>query len=360
MSPSWSRHWPTIRSSDACAPRHSIKAIKGDLLDGFSLDEASFEDWRLVERERLRERTLDGLAWLLREQLHAARPEPAIQTALRLLSMPPFGPAARAGQSQVCVASLERDLAAEPEEATHELYRQITRINTCSNSTKSPVAHEDFDQIAFDPGGDRVHQFHDFDDPHGTVRGDSGARWRRRGRRRAWGRRRRCRASARESRAGSDRWLAARLPPELRPWLAPAVRSAARSATRNRGTSLHDLFLATYLPKATLTRLIVTLEKRGMVWQRLADGAYMASHTLRPRAPQLSDKNYLVEVASPVMERLCRKVNWPSVLAVPRLDCMEVIETNRPKSYFSNVPVGREDKKFKRPFSARGWTGSGT
>ena len=107
-----------------------------------------------------------------------------------------------------------------------------------------------------------------------------------------------------------------------------------------RAASLNDLYLATGLPKATLTRVIVTLEKRGMVWQRLADSAYMASHTLQPRAPQLNDENYLVEVASPVMERLCRKVNWPSVLAVPRLDCMEVIETNRPKSYFSNVLVG--------------------
>jgi IclR family mhp operon transcriptional activator len=107
-----------------------------------------------------------------------------------------------------------------------------------------------------------------------------------------------------------------------------------------RAASLHDLFLATGLPKATLTRMIVTLEKRGMVWQRLADGAYMASHTLRPRAPELSDEHYLVEVSAPVMERLCRKVNWPSVLAVPRLDCMEVIETNRPKSYFSHVQVG--------------------
>jgi IclR family transcriptional regulator, mhp operon transcriptional activator len=107
-----------------------------------------------------------------------------------------------------------------------------------------------------------------------------------------------------------------------------------------RAASLHDLFLATGLPKATLTRVLVTLEKRGMIWQRLADNAYMASHKLQPRAPQLSDENYLVEVASPVMERLCRKVNWPSVLAVPRLDCMEVIETNRPKSYFSHVPVG--------------------
>jgi IclR family mhp operon transcriptional activator len=107
-----------------------------------------------------------------------------------------------------------------------------------------------------------------------------------------------------------------------------------------RAASLHDLYLATDLPKATLTRLLVTLEKRGLVWQRLADGAYMASHRLQPRVAQLSDENYLVEVAAPVMERLCRKVNWPSVLAVPRLDCMEVIETNRPKSYFSHVPVG--------------------
>jgi IclR family mhp operon transcriptional activator len=109
---------------------------------------------------------------------------------------------------------------------------------------------------------------------------------------------------------------------------------------KSRAASLHDLFLATGLPKATLTRLIVTLEKRDLVWQRLADGAYMASHTLQPRAPQLSDENYLVEVAAPVLERLCRKVNWPSILAVPRLDCMEVIETNRYKSYFSHILVG--------------------
>ena len=68
----------------------AAELYKGDLLDGFSLDEASFEDWRLVERERLRERTLDALAGLLREQLHAARPEPAIQTALRLLSTDPL------------------------------------------------------------------------------------------------------------------------------------------------------------------------------------------------------------------------------------------------------------------------------
>ncbi|MDB5942319.1 MAG: Transcriptional regulator [Ramlibacter sp.] len=109
---------------------------------------------------------------------------------------------------------------------------------------------------------------------------------------------------------------------------------------KSRAAGLHDLHLATGLPKATLTRVIATLEARGLIWQRLADGAFMASHTFQPRAPQMHDENFLVEVASPILERLCRKVNWPSILAVPRLDHMEVIETNRPKSYFPHIPLG--------------------
>lgn len=107
-----------------------------------------------------------------------------------------------------------------------------------------------------------------------------------------------------------------------------------------RTASLHDLHLATALPKATLTRILATLEGRGLIWQRLADGAFMASHTYLPRAPQLHDEGFLVEAAAPILERLCRKVNWPSILAVPRLTHMEVIETNRPQSYFSHLALG--------------------
>jgi IclR family mhp operon transcriptional activator len=121
-----------------------------------------------------------------------------------------------------------------------------------------------------------------------------------------------------------------------------------------RSASLHDLFLATGLPKATLTRVVVTLEKRGLVWQRVEDGAYMSSHTFQPRPSQMNDENFLVETASPVMERLCKKVNWPSILAVPRLDYMEVIETNRPKSYFSHIPIGPIGFKINMLRSASG------
>jgi IclR family mhp operon transcriptional activator len=107
-----------------------------------------------------------------------------------------------------------------------------------------------------------------------------------------------------------------------------------------RAASLNDLHRATGLPKATLIRVLHTLERRGLVWQRIADGAYLPSHTLQERARHLDDEDHLVEVASRVLERLCRQVNWPSILAVPRLDYMEVIETNRPRSYFHHIPLG--------------------
>jgi IclR family mhp operon transcriptional activator len=108
----------------------------------------------------------------------------------------------------------------------------------------------------------------------------------------------------------------------------------------SRAASLHDLHRASGLPKATLIRIIATLDQRGLIWQRLADGAYRPSHLLTERARQINNEDRLVEVASPILEGLCRNVNWPSILAVPRLDHMEVRETNRPKSCVSHIPLG--------------------
>ena len=108
----------------------------------------------------------------------------------------------------------------------------------------------------------------------------------------------------------------------------------------SRAASLHDLHRSTGLDKATLTRIIATLEKRGLIWQRVADGAFLPSQFMQEREPSLRDEDRLVEVASPILENLCKKVNWPSILAVPRLDHLEVIETNCPKSYFHHIPLG--------------------
>jgi IclR family mhp operon transcriptional activator len=55
---------------------------------------------------------------------------------------------------------------------------------------------------------------------------------------------------------------------------------------------------------------------------------------------RLDDAAWLVEIASPVLEKLCERVMWPSVLSVPRLDHMEVVETNSPRAHFDELPAG--------------------
>ena len=108
-----------------------------------------------------------------------------------------------------------------------------------------------------------------------------------------------------------------------------------------RVVSLHDLYKKTGYPKSSLIRMLRTLHDKGLVWQRLADGAYMPSHKLSQHV-HVHDTDWLLEAASPLLEELCQKVQWPSVLSVPRLDYMEVIETNSPKAAFDLIvgPVG--------------------
>jgi IclR family mhp operon transcriptional activator len=103
-----------------------------------------------------------------------------------------------------------------------------------------------------------------------------------------------------------------------------------------RAASLHDLHLATGIPKPTLTRILWTAHQEGMVWQRMVDGAFLPSHS-RHR-PERDDDALLVEVASPVLDDLSRGLQWPSVLAVPRLDYMETLETNSSRTYFDALP----------------------
>jgi tetratricopeptide (TPR) repeat protein len=123
----------------------AAKLYKGDLLDGFSLDEVPFERWRVVERERLHELALEGLTKLLREHLGAQRLESAIHTALQLLALDPLQEvvhrtlirlflregrrAAALRQYQECVRTLERELGVGPEEDTRRLYREALQAS---------------------------------------------------------------------------------------------------------------------------------------------------------------------------------------------------------------------------------------
>ena len=118
------------------------------------------------------------------------------------------------------------------------------------------------------------------------------------------------------------------------------------------GAGLGTLHAITGLPKATLLRLLKTLVRRNLVWQRLADGAYLPSR--RASSGPSDVKSRLVEIASPVMEELCTLVNWPSVLAVRAGAEMEVIETNRPRSQAPHYPLGPVGARVDMLSSASG------
>lgn len=123
-----------------------------------------------------------------------------------------------------------------------------------------------------------------------------------------------------------------------------------------RAASLNDLHRSTGLARATLTRILLTMERQGLVWQRIADGAYLPSHSLQMHARHPDETDSLVEVASPVLEELCGRIRWPSILAVPRLHYMEVIETNSRRSYFDHIPLGPIGFRINMLRSATGRT----
>jgi len=107
-----------------------------------------------------------------------------------------------------------------------------------------------------------------------------------------------------------------------------------------RSASLHELHRETGIPKSTLTRILLTLHKQGFVWQRMVDGAFLTSYLEFHRLSEPNDREWLVELASPFLEALSEKVQWPSVLSSLRLDYMEVVEANSPKSYYDDIPLG--------------------
>jgi DNA-binding SARP family transcriptional activator len=132
-----------VKTGTLEALEQAAALYQGDLLAGLALNEAPFEEWLLSERERLHELALGAFAKLLAQQRVAGATEAAVQSALRVLTLDPlhepvhralmrlYAQLGRRGaalhQYQVCVATLERELHAEPETETKALYEEILR-----------------------------------------------------------------------------------------------------------------------------------------------------------------------------------------------------------------------------------------
>jgi IclR family transcriptional regulator, mhp operon transcriptional activator len=120
-----------------------------------------------------------------------------------------------------------------------------------------------------------------------------------------------------------------------------------------RAVSLHELHKALGLSKATLLRMLVTLGGKGLIWQRLADGAYLP-HNQNISVALTDSTEQIAEIASPHLETLSSIAAWPSVLAVPRLDHIEIIETNSPLIRLDAATLGPVGLKLSYIHTAAG------
>jgi DNA-binding SARP family transcriptional activator len=144
-----------IAEGTPAALEHAVGLYRGDLLAGLGVTAPPFEDWLMGERERLRELALEALARLLTTQRAAGETAAAVQSARRLLALDPLQETVhralmrlyvQAGrrdaalrQYQDCVEVLRRELDAEPEAETKELYQEILRQRPARPATAPPV-----------------------------------------------------------------------------------------------------------------------------------------------------------------------------------------------------------------------------
>lgn len=96
--------------------------------------------------------------------------------------------------------------------------------------------------------------------------------------------------------------------------------------------SLAQLQARTGLPKATLSRLLQTLEKTRTVWRAQGDGLWRPAFEFKPSKIHTTEHQLLIEAAVPVLEELRRGVVWPSDLAVRDGASMRLLETTRRSS----------------------------
>lgn len=113
--------------------------------------------------------------------------------------------------------------------------------------------------------------------------------------------------------------------------------------------TLNDLHLRTGLPRATLLRILKTLEERGWIQSGLDRGVYYLGPRMHATARANGRRRPLAELAVPILNGLGRKVVWPSDVSVCRGDAMLILESSRRNSPFviNRKAVGRRPRLLK-------------
>lgn len=110
--------------------------------------------------------------------------------------------------------------------------------------------------------------------------------------------------------------------------------------------SLHELHQQSGLSKATLLRILKTLEERKWVHVRPDGTAYSAMVPVPGSPKNLRESGVLGQVAVPVLDELSKTVIWPSDLGVRRGDTMCIVEHSRRNAPFviNRDAVGRRPR----------------
>jgi predicted ATPase/DNA-binding SARP family transcriptional activator len=119
----------------------AVDLYRGDFLQGFSLDSALFEEWMVVERERLHGQALEALGHLAAHYEESGQYEQAIAYARRQVELEPWRESAHRqwmralalsgqrgaalAQYEACRRILGEELGIEPEPETTALYERI-------------------------------------------------------------------------------------------------------------------------------------------------------------------------------------------------------------------------------------------
>ena len=143
-----------IRDGRPDALRDAVALYRGDLLEGFRIDEPAFEEWLTRERERLRRLAVEALERLLGAETVGGRVESAVEVALRLLLLNPLHEAAHRSliglyalqgrrdaalrQYRTCADALWRGLGVKPEPETERAYRKVLTGSTAGGSDGRP------------------------------------------------------------------------------------------------------------------------------------------------------------------------------------------------------------------------------
>nr|WP_067292076.1 helix-turn-helix domain-containing protein [Marinobacterium profundum] len=98
--------------------------------------------------------------------------------------------------------------------------------------------------------------------------------------------------------------------------------------------SLGDLHKATGIDRATLLRILATLDQEGWIFRGMGDRLYRLAYKLHELGEQVHIHDAIAQIAAPVLEQLQQELHWPCDISVFDGEGMAIIETSRSRSPF--------------------------